>query len=312
MAAETIRIHGERVCTVEVSPVEVDAGAELTVVVRASCPDGCDLQGLAVSIRDEDGAELAAAELIEIEGDAYATGAIALQAPLDVGEHVWRAVLAAVEKDGVLHEEAAATFSFSTHAHAASVNIWGVPSAIPVGESFSFKVGVKCSAGCNLSGRQVSVFDHEGAQATAGTLRDAPWPDTSALYFTELRAKAPREAGDYHWRVETSASGTGVPHAAGSSAFAVKVVAPADHEITVIALDVANNVPVEGAHVLLHPYRAFTDDFGVAKLRVAKGTYKLFVSGFNFIAHEDIIEVASNVTVWADLVAEPEGQEDYR
>jgi hypothetical protein len=312
MAAETIRIHGERVCTVEVSPVEVDAGAELTVVVRASCPDGCDLQGLAVSIRDEDGAELAAAELIEIEGDAYATGAIALQAPLDVGEHVWRAVLAAVEKDGVLHEEAAATFSFSTHAHAASVNIWGVPSAIPVGESFSFKVGVKCSAGCNLSGRQVSVFDHEGAQATAGTLRDAPWPDTSALYFTELRAKAPREAGDYHWRVETSASGTGVPHAAGSSAFAVKVVAPADHEITVVAFDVANGARITGAHVLLHPYRALTDDTGVAKVRVAKGTYTLFVSGFNYVAYENRIDVVGDMAIRAELSVEPEGQEDYR
>ena len=67
MAAKTVRIHAERTCTVEVTPHEVDAGGELTVVVRASCPDGCDLQGQGVSIRNEDGAELAVAELAVAE-----------------------------------------------------------------------------------------------------------------------------------------------------------------------------------------------------------------------------------------------------
>jgi hypothetical protein len=311
MAAKMVRIHAERTCMAEVTPHEADAGGELTVVVRASCPDGCDLQGQGVSIRNEDGTELAVAELGEVEGDSYATGAVALQAPLDVGEHVWRAVLVAIEKDGVLHEETVATFAFSTQAHAASVNVWGVPSAIPVGESFSVKVGIKCSAGCKLD-RQVFVFDHVGAQVAAGTLRDDPWPDTSALYFIELQAKAPREQGDYRWRVETPGSESGAPHAAGSATLAVKVVAAAAHEITVEAFDVESRAPIKGAHVLLHPYRALTDDNGMAKVRVAKGTYKLFVSGFNYIAYENVIDVASNLTIRAELAAEPEGQEDYR
>jgi len=307
----TAKVH-KRACAVEVSPSEVDAGGGLTVVVRASCPDGCDLQRQAISIRNEDGAELAAAELASVEDDAYATGAVTLRAPLDVGEHTWRAVLGAVEKDGVLHEETATAFAFSTMAHAASVNVWGIPSAIAVGESFSFKVGIKCSAGCKLAGRQVFVFDHEGAQVAAGHLRDDAWPDTVALYFVELQAKAPREKGDYRWQVETPGSESGLPHAAGSSEFAVKVVAAADHEVTVEAFDVENGAPIRGAHVLLHPYRALTDDTGVAKVRVAKGTYKLFVSGFNYIAHERIIDVASDMAIRAELAAEPEGQEDYR
>ena len=142
-------------------------------------------------------------------------------------------MLVAVERDGVLHEETATAFAFTTQAHAASVNVWGVPSAISVGEPFSLKVGIKCSAGCRFAGRQVFVFDHEGTQVAAGNLRDDAWPDTSALYFVELRARAPRETGDYLWRVETPGSGSGVPHAAGSSTFALKVVAPADHEVTV-------------------------------------------------------------------------------
>jgi hypothetical protein len=312
MMAKAVRVHHQRACAVEVSPDEVDAGGELTVVVRASCPNGCDLQGQGVSIRDEDGTELGAAELAAAEGGAYATGAVALRAPLDVGEHVWKAMLALVETDGVSHEETSTAFAFSTQAHAANVNVWGVPTAIAVGESFSVKVGIKCSAGCKLAGRRVAVFDHEGAQTAAGHLRDDAWPDTSALYFVELQAEAPRETGDYRWRVEAPESESGVPHATGSSTFAVKVVAAADHVITVEAFDVEKGAPIKGAHVLLHPYRALTDDNGVAKVRVAKGTYRLFVSGFNYIAYENVIDVAGNMAVRAELAAEPEGQEDYR
>jgi hypothetical protein len=190
--------------------------------------------------------------------------------------------------------------------------VWSVPSATPVGEAFSFKVGIKCSAGCKLAGRRVAVFDHEGAQVAAGHLCDDPWPDTSALYFVELQAKAPRETGDYRWRIETPGSESGVPHAAGSSRLAVKVVPAADHEVTVEALDAETGAPIKGAHVLLHPYRALTDDNGVAKVRVAKGTYKLFVSGFNYIAYENVIEVTDDLAIRAGLATEPEGPEDYR
>jgi hypothetical protein len=332
MTAKAAKIHGGRTCAVEVSPYEVDAGGELTVVVRASCPDGCDLQGQPVSIRNEDDTELVAAQLAmvepdevdpdevepaeveqaEIESDAYATRALVLPTPPDAREHTWRAVLAAVEKDWVLHEETATDFTFVTVAHAASVNVWGVPSALTVDEPFSFKVGIKCSAGCKLAARQVCVFDHQGAQVAQGNLRDDAWPDTSALYFAELRAKAPGKRGDYVWRVEAPGSEQGLPHAAGSATFAVKIVAPADHEVTVEVFDAEKGAPIKGAHVLLHPYRAFTNDEGVAKVRVAEGTYRLFVSGFNYIAYENIIDVASNFTVRAELAVEPEGQEDYR
>jgi hypothetical protein len=148
MAAKVVRTHGQRTCAVEVSPSEVDAGAELTVTVRVACPDGCDLRGQSVSIRHQDDTELASAELTELDGEAYVTSPVVLRAPLSVGEHTYQAILPAHEKDEVLHEETATEFSFVGMAHAASVNVWGLPSAIAAGERFRFNVGIKCSAGC--------------------------------------------------------------------------------------------------------------------------------------------------------------------
>jgi hypothetical protein len=312
MSAKASSRPGRRTCTVEVLPHEVDAAAELTLAIRISCPNGCDLAGQRVSIRDQDDTELASAQLSELDGETYAASLITLRAPLRLGEHILRVVLAAQEQDGVLHEETSTEFSFVVVPHAPSVNVWGLPSAIAAGEHFGFKVGLKCSAGCKLTGRKLSIFDHEGTQVGEANLVDDVWPGTSALYFAEVEARAPHQTGDHDWHVETPGSERDVPHAAGSFTFAIKVVDPPDHEATVEAFDSEQQTPIKGAHVLLHPYREFTDENGVAKVKVAKGRYTLVVSGFRYIAYQSIIDVAGDVTTRAELVSEPEGEEDYR
>jgi hypothetical protein len=303
--------HGRPTCTVEVAPGDVDAGAELIVTGRVSCPHGCDLSGCGVSIRDQDDAELARAELTVFDGEAYLTNAVALRAPLKEGRHIYRAVVAAHETDGGSHDETSTEFSFAAMAHAASVNVWDLPSAVAAGDRFRLKVGIKCSAGCNLTGRKLRVFDHQGAQVGAGVLLDI-WPGTGALYFAEMEAHAPRTIGYYRWQVESAGTDAGVPHAAGSVTFGVNVVRPPDHEVTVTAFDSETQAPIKGAHVLLHPYRALTDETGVAKVKVAKGRYRLVVSGFHYIGYENVIDVAGDVTTRAELATEPEGLEDYR
>jgi hypothetical protein len=304
------KLHHRSTCAIEVDPPEVDAGAELTVTIRASCPHGCDLSRQRVSIRNADDAELAGAELAERNADSH-EARMALRALLEARERACRAVLAAHETNGVLHEATTAEFRFTVKAHAMSVHVWDVPYATAAGERFSLKVGVKCSAGCDLTGRQLSIFDHGGGQVAVGSLDADVWPGTNALYFAELEVQAPLRTGDHQWRIEIPTADTGVPHAPGSSGFTVKVVAAPDHEVTVEAFDRDGRTPVEGAHVLMHPYRAFTDANGVAKLKVGKGSYRLFVSGFNYIAFQDRIHVAADMTVRAELAAEPEGQEDY-
>jgi len=312
MAAKPVRMHGQPTCAVDISPSEVDAGAALTVTVRVACPHGCDLTGQGVSIRHQDDTELATGALGKRDGETEATSRLVLRAPLATGEHICRAVLAAHEKAGISHDETSTAFSFAAKPHETSVNVWGVPSAIAAGERFSLKVGIKCSAGCKLTGRPLNVLDHEGTQVGAGSLPGDIWPGTDALYFTEVEAPAPPTTGDYKWSVETPETESGAPHAAGSFAFTVKVVSAPDHEVTVEAFDSETHSPIKGAHVLLHPYRALTDETGVAKVKVAKGRYKLVVSGFRYIAYHSIIDVAGDVTTRAGLAAEPEGQEDYR
>jgi hypothetical protein len=312
MVAKAVSTHGPRTCAVEVSPGEVDAGAELAVTVRVSCPHGCDLRGQNVSIRNQDGTELASAELAELDGETYVTSALVLQAPLELGGHTYRAFLAVQENGGILHDESSTEFSFVAMAHPASMNVWGLPSAIAAGGRFRFNVGIKCSAGCRLTGRPVSIFDCDGAQVGGASLHDDVWPGTGALYFAEVEAQAPLTPGDYQWQVETPESDSGAPHVAGSFTFAIKVVPPPDHEVTAEAFDSDKQTPIKGAHVLLHPYRAFTDATGVAKVKVAKGRYSLFVSGFNYIAYQDSIDVAGDVTIRAELTVEPEDQDDYR
>jgi hypothetical protein len=312
MAAKAASTHGRRECTVEVSPSEVDAGTALSVTVRVVCPNGGDPTGHVVSIRNRNDIELTTAELTEFDGDACAMTVFALAAPLEVGEHTCRAVLPAQERGGVLYEETSTEFSFATKPHATSMNVWGLPSATAVGERFSFKVGVKCSAGCKLTGRALRVFDERGAEVGGGNLRDDVWPNTTALYFDEVGAQAPLTAGDYEWLVETSRAEQGVAHAISSSTFTVKVVRPPDHEVTVMAFDSESQSPIKGAHILLHPYRAFTDERGMAKVRVAEGTYTLFVSGFRYVPYQSTIEVTSDHTTRAELMLEPDGVEDVR
>ena len=55
----------------------------------------------------------------------------------------------------------------------------------------------------------------------------------------------------------------------------------------------------------MHPYRAITDDRGVAEVRVAKGAYKLFVSQTRYLTFGLPVEVTADMTARAELDVEP-------
>jgi hypothetical protein len=293
--------HDHCTCTVEVSPDEVDAGADITLNVRAACSGG--LRGPSVSIRDQEDIELARAELTRSEGGAYQSDDIVLASPRAVGEHVYRAVLVAADKDGALQERAATDVRFVVKPHAALLNVWGLPSAVAAGERFSFTVGAKCSAGCDLGGRELRIL--YGSDVRAAKLGRDIWPGTDALYFAEVEAQAPLTAGSHRWEVRTAAWDSELPHAAGASDFVIRVVDAPDCEVTVEAIDREKQAPIKNARVVMHPFRAMTDENGIAKLKVTRGQYDILVSASKYVPVSTAVEVTADMISKAELDVDP-------
>ncbi len=299
---------------VEVSPceVEVDAGADVTLNVRVSCLPALDLRGQTLLIRDQDGAEVGRAELTEFDGETTETGEFVVKAPAKVGAYAWSVVCPAATDD-ISYEEAEAPISITVKSHTSRIVVWGIPSAIGVGEKFSLKVGIKCSSGCRLTGREFGIYDHEGAQVATGALGGDHWPGSTAMYFGEVELEAPDTEGLHRWQakapaaaVEVPGSEVAIPHEERSTAFGVTFVPPPECLVRIEAVDKDKQTPLKGARVVLHPYRAVTDDRGVAEVRVPKGQYKLLVSRSKYRAIGVPVEVAGDMATTAELDLEPE------
>ena len=108
--------------------------------------------------------------------------------------------------------------------HATSIAVWGVPSPVAADGRFTVRVGVKCAAGCPLTGQPVAVRNEAGTGVGRGRLGAAPEPGTRALYRTDLTLTAPAREGVHAWTVVFAAAGTdpapahGAPPAAEATA----------------------------------------------------------------------------------------------
>jgi hypothetical protein len=188
--------------------------------------------------------------------------------------------------------------------HAVELTVWDVPSTTAAGERFAVSVGARCSAGCDLGGRELSIFDQGGSRAGTVKLGHDVWPGTEALYFAEAEARAPLEAGSHQWEAKIAGWDADLPHAAGSFPLIVRVVAAPDCEVTVRAVDREKQIPIAGARVVMHPYRAVTDDNGIARVRVARGEYDILVSGSQYLPACVSVEVTADMMTSAQLDAD--------
>lgn len=292
-------------CTVEVSPDQADAGTDITLKVEVAYSGKGSLRAPRISIRDREGAEIAQAELTKAEDGTYASSDIVVAAPHGVGECVYRAVVLAADEDGALQEQASSDVRFVVKAHEAALNVWDTPSAVVAGSRFKFMVGVRCSAGCCLAGQGLAIVDQQGSQFGTATLGSEIWPETDALYVAEVEAEAPQSAGAHQWEVRTTAWDVALPHEAGSVAVSLRVVAPPDCEVTVEAVDKEQQAPIKGARVVMHPYRALTDENGVARVKVTKGSYDIVVSASKYVAFSTTAEVTADMITRAELEVDP-------
>ena len=192
----------------------------------------------------------------------------------------------------------------ASDAHALELTVWDVPSTTVAGERFAFAVGARCSAGCALGGRVLGLFDERGHVVGTVKLGRDVWPGTAALYFSAIEARAPLEAGSHQWEAKMDGWDAELPHAVGSFSLIVRTVATPDCEVTVRAVDRESQIPITGACVVMHPYRAVTDDTGIAKVRVARGQYDILVSGPRYLPACTSVEVNADMFSTAVLDAD--------
>lgn len=302
---EESQAHETSTSMVQASPDELDAGVHIALKVKVSCPSACDLRGKIVKIIDQD-AVVQEINLTEFYGTVNETARLIVKAPTKPGEYTWTAVFPAQEKEGVLHQESSAPFSFIVKPHhATSMAVWDVPSPIAVGDRFRMKVGVKCSADCNLTDKQIEIYDHEGSKVATEKLGHVPWPDTGTLYWVEVELESPGTEGYYRWTVKFPEPDLELPHEEASYQFAFTTARPPEHVVTVEVIDKDTKTPIKNADVLLHPYRGYTDEGGVAKLEVPKGEYEIWVSKYKYKTFQTTVKVASDVAVKAELLVVP-------
>ncbi len=305
MASQSDKMRGQTTCAFEVSPGVVDAGAEMTLQAKVSCSPPCDLRGHTLLVKDQAGADAGILELTEFDGETNETGELAVKAPVKAGTYTWLAVCPAIVKEGISYTEASTPISFTVKPHTTHVVAWDTPSAVVVGERFRMKVGIKCSNECDLANRNFGIYDHEGAEVASSTLSGDRLPATTGLYVAEVELEAPAREGLYTWSVRSTGPDAGIPHAEGSISFGVRAVSHPECLVRVETVDKVSQTPLSGARVVMHPYRAVTDERGVAEVQVVKGAYKLFVSQTRYITFNLSLDVTADMTARAELDLEP-------
>jgi hypothetical protein len=190
--------------------------------------------------------------------------------------------------------------------HSIQIVVWDLPSAIECGEKFSLKLGAKCTSECRPDNWTFVVTDHDGNELAVATTSDQPWPDTAALYYAEVEFEAPQKQGEYSWVVRVPATDMEIQHSQCTAEFKVQAVPAPECVLTVEAIDLKSQTPVQGAKVVAHPYRTLTDEHGLAEIKLPKGEYRLFVSGKNYFPFRSDNDVQSDIKIRAELTVDQE------
>jgi hypothetical protein len=289
----------------EQPPAEVDAGANLALIVKVACSSRCDLKGGQIRVVSEDGAVVSTAELSSSGVEGSATTEFVVKAPAAPGPYNWTALFPAQEHHGILHAESSASFSFLVKPHATNMAVWDVPSPVVLESKFKIKIGVKCTAECSLAGREVQVYDQQGACVATGALGDERWSETSGLFWTEVDLTAPGTEGVFEWEARFLKPELEWAHEGSAYRFTFRTAKQPEHVVTVTVSAQETQAPIPQADVILHPYRGRTDSHGVAQLQAPKGEYDLYVTAYGRRMYHSTVRVSDDVSVQAELEIEP-------
>jgi hypothetical protein len=182
--------------------------------------------------------------------------------------------------------------------HKASLAIWDVPSRAVMSRRFKLKVGAKCSAGCQLAGREIEVCDDTGVTVASAQLGETPWLGTTGLFWAEVDLTAPIAEGQWSWSAKFPAAES---HCEATSTFSFLTVKPPEHTVTIKVIDRDTQAPVSDVAVRLGVYRAFTDENGLARMETAKGTYDLTIHKVDYETCPKIVDVSGDVSVQVEV-----------
>ena len=308
-ADEEARPHPTTVALSRAPAAEVDAGTEIVLKVKVSCPHGCDLRGRVIDVVAPVGAVAGSGPLAEFADNVNETTEFAFMAPEEVGEYSWTVVFPKHDDEGArthgVHEEGLYPITVRTLPHDTSLAIWGVPSPIVMDHPFRIQVGATCSSGCNLSGKEIQIVDEAGASIAQATLGDTPWEGTRALYWTDVDLVAPAKEGSTSRSIAFAPTELRLPHGGASARFGFETVRPPQHSVAVKVVQKDVGTPIEDAQIRLGVYFAYSDSNGVAKIAMPRGTYTLDVLKTGFEAPSRVLDVHEDVTVEVEVVIVP-------
>jgi hypothetical protein len=311
-ADEEPRTHPTSVALSRPPAAEVDAGTDIVLKIKVSCPHGCDLRGRVINVMAPDGAVVAGSGLADFADNANETTEFAFIAPGEVGEYSWTLVFPKHEAEGVIHEEGSLPITVTTLAHDTSLAVWGVPSPIVIDHPFRIHVGATCSAGCDLKGKEIQICDETGASIARGSLGETPWNGTRALYWTEVDLIAPAKEGATSRSISFAPTELHLPHGGASARFGFETVKPPQYWVTVKVVQKDAGTPIEDAQVRLGVYFACSDQTGLARVAIPQGTYDLDVLKTGYEALSRVLDVHGDLAVEVEAaVIPPENPDAY-
>ena len=290
-------------CVLDPTTFEVDAGAALVMRARISCAQGCNLDQLQLSLRDDAGRDCGQAACTRAGDETFQLVSDDITLPEQPGTYPL-SLVATLKAGACCKDTFAAQAQVTVRPHATRLNVWGLPSAVPANEDFSFNIGLKCSSACDLSGQTIQIRDPEGTLVLEQAFGSEIWPGTEALRFLKVTLKAPAKVGLHEWHVVSTPDGTGLAHAAGEASFRINVHQEADCEVLVDVRELATEAPLANATVVLHPFRSTTDANGVARFMVARGDYDLLVSCSKHMPSSTVCTISGHMKT--NIVLAPE------
>jgi hypothetical protein len=299
--------HPTTIAFAQSPPAHSLAGTEMVLRIQVSCPHGCNLQGKKIRVLGQDGSELAETELGEFIGNGNTTGDFKLRTPVELGEIAWRAFFPFCEEGNIRHDESHLRFSFQVLPHETSIAVWDTPSPAILGREGSLKVGVKCSAACNLAGENIEIQDHEGNVVATGILAESPWPGSQGLYWIEISFQTPRQEGYYSWKAQFREPRQVIPHQGAILPFGFQTARSPECRLSIEVRDSETKAPIADAFVAANTYHNYTDAHGRAILEITGGTYEIYVWRDGYLAWETALEISADTEIQAKLSVAPAG-----